>query len=301
MKHILIFTILAISVLLNSSCSSTMKCTVYGEPNTKIYTSSQGYLGEIPSSGSLKIAVNRQKKRHDFLLAKRSSESPLIPIGLDYSKRSNTIRSIFAYLFFFPTFSTSWICYGNYCMDNYDVNDLLKLNSKQSSNQDLEQLILSSSKPVDEINRLTIKTKSSNKNKKTSSIDPSLFNRTGEYSDLKSMSILKDGEKLSLEITGTIFFDFTYDSLPIISISAKSGDKLEYNYDIPLETPFYKKGTKLLSKDEDNNEVVIESTGNDYYVITYTANGALFNLEFNSKSFKEEEPNIFLQMMKILK
>lgn len=276
MKPIYSFIILALTIFILSSCSSTMKCTVYGEPYTKIYTSKGDYLGEISSSGSTNLSINR-KNRHDFLLSRQSSTSPLIPIGLDYSKRSMGFRNFCTAFFSLPTLCIATVPYANY-LDNLDVDDELKLNAKQSSNQDLEQLMLSSSKPVDEINRLTIKTKSGNQNKKTSSIDPSLFNRTGEYSDLKSMSILKDGEKLSLEITGTIFFDFTYDSLPIISISAKSGDKLEYNYDIPLETPFYKKGTKLLSKDEDNNEVVIESTGNDYYVITYTANGALFNL-----------------------
>lgn len=75
---------MAISIVTLTNCSSTMKCYVTGEPETKIFTSDGKYLGEIPFNGIVEIKIDRKDNRHDFLIAQQKPDSPIIPIGLNY-------------------------------------------------------------------------------------------------------------------------------------------------------------------------------------------------------------------------
>lgn len=135
-----------------SSCSSTMKCTVYGSPGTEIYYPNGNYIATIPPMGKCKIKLERS--RTDLLLTRQSEGSPMIPMGLDYNRRKNIwfVETMNA-LFIVPTVCLSTLAYLDY-VDKGDVACEVALRSRQQVNSDLNNLVTASSNPIDEIRNM---------------------------------------------------------------------------------------------------------------------------------------------------
>lgn len=200
-KSILVFLIISILSVSLTGCSSTMKCTVYGTPGTKLYTSRGGYLGTVPQSGMCDIELQRKDYKHDFLLTQFDTESPIIPMGLDYSKRNNKARdtvtgiTVFAFL---PFFWIPTICWSNY-NDRLDVEDCLKLQQHQSSNADLYAMVANASNPIDEMKTYSIK-----EHKSARALSPTIKKaKTNLKTDTNSSSVDIVGHKDAKSSTPT--------------------------------------------------------------------------------------------------
>lgn len=289
--------ILTSVILLNTtSCSSVMKCTVYGKPGTTIYMPNGTSLGEINSSGKVKIEIPRQNGRHDLLYAKESSNSPVIPMGLDYDKRnSNELKMFLACLFIYPTLTISFWSTYNYINDNPDVEDKLKLHKIQNSNTDLAGLIYNSSSPYEEIKALDVKEhKSGNsRNSKASSknLDLSWLDMSGEISDVSSVTITNKGKDYQIPFSGTIFYDIeTRDGRPIITISGVSGkEKQDISFKLNLASQFRKKGDSYVSKEEfDKTEIKIVPDGKGNAILSFIEEGTEIKFHFDPNSFEEK-------------
>lgn len=70
-----------------TSCSTSTKFTVYGEPGTQILTPSRTALATIDNTGKVKIA-NPDGVYYAFLLSHKPGTEEYIPFALDYKKKS---------------------------------------------------------------------------------------------------------------------------------------------------------------------------------------------------------------------
>lgn len=299
MKHLLKTCIIVasiISILFTSSCSSTMKCSVYGAPNSKIYNGDGKYLGTISSNGKCDVKLSRYK-RYDFLLTQEAPDTPLIPMGLDYKARHNQFRDFMGILFCIPTIWISgyaWMKYG----ERADVQDALALRNKQYSNTNMSQLVMSSVNPIDEIRSIEPTAHKSGKSKKASnessekSKNESMINKTGEITVLKSFSIINpmnDKEVGKYDVTGTIrFIDFGQDSKnPVCCVNFKyKGQNTIY---LILKTRFKKKGKDYIAESDENGKVTISFINNKEATISFWKDMGIFKFRFDPNSFKKED------------
>lgn len=70
-----------------TSCWTSTKFTVYGEPGTQIMTPSKDTLATISNTGKVKIA-NDDDDYYAFLLSHKPGTEEYIPFALDYKKKS---------------------------------------------------------------------------------------------------------------------------------------------------------------------------------------------------------------------
>lgn len=151
----LVYLLAASTILGFNSCSSVMKCDIYGKTGTKIYQTNGDWIGTIDNSGKAQIKLSR-KKKYDFFYAQESEGSPIIPIGLNYNKRSNQefLGGLLSIICLPVTVGISVYKCEQYFTQNEDVKDQLKLLKRQNSNTDLSKLIYNSSDPIEEIKAL---------------------------------------------------------------------------------------------------------------------------------------------------
>lgn len=95
MKKIYYTIFLGCMMFIISSCSTTTKFTVYGEPGTQILTPNKVTLATIDNSGRAKI-TNPDDVYYAFLVSHKPGTDEFIPFALDYKKKiypSNAIAS----------------------------------------------------------------------------------------------------------------------------------------------------------------------------------------------------------------
>lgn len=267
-----------------------MNCVVTGTPGSQIFVNETfdknapvndlTHIATIPSSGEIQVKLNREKILHDFLFVRTTSESPLIPMGLDYSKRNTTGHRILCGVFIptgigVPIVSLPIALW----MDNKDVDSELVLHKRQTANSDLNSIVMSASNPIEEINNLKPKEhKSSKKSRKNSDalFDKSqLVNKSGTFSVIKTVDVLspENGKALKqIPLVGTVTFDCPTNNTSSWSVKLKGklngGDK-PANFFIPLKTKFKQSGTKWIAKDKFGNPVEISFMNNGYAVLDF--------------------------------
>lgn len=279
---------MAISIVTLTNCSSTMKCYVTGEPETKIFTSDGKYLGEIPFNGIVEIKIDRKDNRHDFLIAQQKPDSPIIPIGLNYSKRHNAFREFIAGIFTIPTLWISAATLMKY-YDRWDANDQLILNKSQKSNEDLLQTILQSPSPLDEISEMEIGSAKSKKNNRSKQkTEANLINKTGKFEKCLSLSTINplSGDKKTINFAGEIITKCSKKSGNSLRVIGKLKPKEEpLDYTIGLKGGIKKDGDKYKAVDKFGNDVIISCLNNGNYCLSFVFSGFNVELEFDPKSF----------------
>lgn len=86
MKFVFYLMLLAFCALM-SSCSTTQKFTVVGNPNTEIYAPDGAKIGQINSSGKAKLELPSDAY-YAYLLSKSQDSNDLVPFALDFKKKS---------------------------------------------------------------------------------------------------------------------------------------------------------------------------------------------------------------------
>lgn len=134
MKNILLIIFSVVTI----SCS-TLKITVYGEPNTTIKTPNNEYLGRIESNGSTKIKLDRYH-HYAYLLTVSPETNKEIPFALEYTPKPGRGDWTFATKLlscFVPPVGLIYI----YCFpDPLEFSDIeynYKYHNKQETNSDL--------------------------------------------------------------------------------------------------------------------------------------------------------------------
>lgn len=299
---IILIVFVACFALSLNSCSSSMKCEIYGKNGTKIYNADGIYLGRIDGSGKANIKLPRDH-RYDLLYAEETDDAPRIPIGLNYDKRGNqeALMGMLATIGAVPTLGISAYAASKY-FSYLDVKDQLKLNKRQSSNSDLSQMIYSSSRPVDEIKALPEKQhKHGNKsNKKLTEIP--WINKDGCINTIVSVNAESnlDNEPRNLKIGDNLkiaFLFFNADnhnnsystSNPIIKISGTLNDG-DFNYIIALNNNFKKVDDGYLTTcKNDNSPVKIIQKNASQSALTFsTSYGICLNFLFANDSFETD-------------
>lgn len=293
--QIIIFVLFLLSSFLFMGCSSTMKCTLYGAPNAEIYSSKGDLLGQISSSGNVQLSFSRKKKLPDLLMLKETSDSPLVPIGLDYSKRNNTFRLTMLTLSIAPTL---WIApaIGLKYFDYNDVDNGLKLNKRQQDNHDLVSMVQHASNPIEEIKRMQKLNVVQKQNSESTSVDLKLINRTGEYTEIAPIAQFlpkKSNVYSDVSFKGTLFFNMKGGMTNSIKIYGELGvNKEPLNLFIRLKTPFKKNGNFYQAEDDEGNKITITGLNDGNYAISYNIGIGVIRLEFNPSSFVEKENTI---------
>lgn len=270
-------------------CSSKMKCVVQGKPDTTIYNTNHDKVGYIDNSGFGEVVLDRHMK-HDFIYARENSNSPIIPIGLNYDKRHNEFRSTKMWITLFPSVGLSALAMGDYEGNNGDVADELKLHKQQTANQDLASLIYSASTPIEEIQTLKPRqTKSGRSTEPSSNFALSWINQDGKISKLTSLSIVTNAVKKSQSFKGTIdIYHLGENSRPMIRIKGRLGNGSELNYTIHLASPFKKVRNAYIAKEKESNaDVKIYPSTDGTAILSFSMNGLNVELAFNPDSFKE--------------
>lgn len=78
---------LLVSIIFISSCSKTIKVTVYGSPGTEIRTPEKDYICTIDSSGTGIAEINADYP-YGYLLSKTPDSKQYIPFAMDWKKAS---------------------------------------------------------------------------------------------------------------------------------------------------------------------------------------------------------------------
>mgnify|MGYP005612733857 CR=1 FL=1 len=78
---------LLVSIIFISSCSKTIKVTVYGSPGTEIRTPEKDYICTIDSSGTGIAEINLDYP-YEYLLSKTPDSKQYIPFAMDWKKVS---------------------------------------------------------------------------------------------------------------------------------------------------------------------------------------------------------------------
>lgn len=86
-KNLLYVIISGIFVVLLSSCSTQQQMTISGTPGDQIYLPGSECIGEIPSSGSLKVTIS-DKNFYPYLISKSPNSNIAIPFALDTKIRN---------------------------------------------------------------------------------------------------------------------------------------------------------------------------------------------------------------------
>lgn len=314
----LVYFLTVLTILGLHSCSSVMKCDVYGHPGTKIYKYDGTYVGTINHSGKAELKLSR-KQKYDLLYAKESDDSPIIPIGLNYDKRANNEVGLGLLAVIGAPFTiglSAWQ-YDQYIKDNEDVKDQLKLCKQQSSNTDLTKLVYSSSNPLDEIKALPVKQHKHGKHGKTKDIAIPWINKDGSITKVTSVEshiALIDEKPRSLSIGEDLRITFSffednsveesgYTSMdPTIKLSGTLNGDSNFKYRIKLNGLFRKdKDGGYSAKNKENNTVVrIIPKSPSQATLSFDYQMLSLDLIFDIDSF-EEEPDInkddFLQML----
>lgn len=76
-------------MLVSTSCSTSTKFTIYGDPGTQILTPSKTTLATIDNTGKVKIK-NSDDDYYAFLLSHKPGTAEYIPFALDYNKKTYT-------------------------------------------------------------------------------------------------------------------------------------------------------------------------------------------------------------------
>lgn len=289
-KFISCFFLSAI-IICSCGCSSKMRSVIQGRPGTTIYDSFNNKVGYIGESGVGEIELNR-RVRHDLLYARENATAPIIPIGLNYDKRHNEFRTTMTLITMIPTIWITAYCYANY-RDNYDANDDLKLNKRQTTNQDLASIIDNSSNPIEEIRSLKPKQKKTSRSKSPKNNFSLLWiNKEGEISELKSICIVTTTMNKTQSFAGSIcFYQLDENTNPMIKIKGFLENGSELNYPIALIAPFRydKNSNSYVAKDKVNNsDIKISPSDDGTAVLSFYMNGLNVKITFNPDSFKED-------------
>ncbi|MBO5810572.1 MAG: hypothetical protein J6R32_07060 [Bacteroidales bacterium] len=86
---------LLVSIIFISSCSKTIKVTVYGSPGTEIRTPEKDYICTIDSSGTGIAEINADYP-YGYLLSKTPDSKQYIPFAMDWKKASKDITFLSA-------------------------------------------------------------------------------------------------------------------------------------------------------------------------------------------------------------
>lgn len=292
-KSFISWLLLSAIIVSSSGCSSKMKCMVYGKPGTTIYNSFNEKVGQIGSSGSGEVILDRNR-RQDLLYARDNETSNIFPIGLDYDKRHNEFREAMLGIFLFPTAGLAGIGYLNY-LYNDDVFDQLKLRKKQTTNQDLATIIYASSNPVDEIRALKPKEIKSGRTKESkANFSLPWINKEGEITELTTISIITDRGKKPQSFNGSLRFYYLEDNTnPMIRIKGALQNGSELNYPIALATQFKKDKEGYSAKEKDSNAVIkIVPLKDGSAALSFYMDKVNVEIAFNSDSFKETKTEL---------
>ncbi|MBO5849048.1 MAG: hypothetical protein J6R17_07575 [Bacteroidales bacterium] len=86
---------LLVSIIFISSCSKTIKVTVYGSPGTEIRTPEKDYICTIDSSGTGIAEINADYP-YGYLLSKTPDSKQYIPFAMDWKKASKDLTLLIA-------------------------------------------------------------------------------------------------------------------------------------------------------------------------------------------------------------
>ena len=86
---------LLVSIIFISSCSKTIKVTVYGSPGTEIRTPEKDYICTIDSSGTGIAEINADYP-YGYLLSKTPDSKQYIPFAMDWKNASKDLTLLLA-------------------------------------------------------------------------------------------------------------------------------------------------------------------------------------------------------------
>lgn len=98
MRTVYSFLLLLIVSIIQVSCS-TVKLTIYGQPNTQILDPEKKLMGTIDHSGSTIIKLNVEEKHYAYLLSRPDGTDKYIPFALNYISRPGKADSRMALYF----------------------------------------------------------------------------------------------------------------------------------------------------------------------------------------------------------
>lgn len=287
LKLLCCLLIVAIGVT-TTGCSHNLNMTLYGTPNSKVFDSKGEYIGQIASNGVMNVSLNRYES-YDLLFTQNTDGDPLIPVGLDYSKRNSLFREIMVGILFFPTVGISaWAEYV-YC-ERMDVGDGLKLDRPQYANTGFIQAIDMSPNPIDEIRALTPRAHKSGAPAGGASRQPAVstdwINKTGRVSEIISFASESRlfGGKKSSAATGSILFGFS-DSRAILVKAELNGN--EFKKMIVLKDNFKKKGNVWTTTDNDGMDVEISFDSDGNACLKFSVSPFPVTITFDPSKFTE--------------
>lgn len=297
-NNLIQFLIVIFSTFYLNSCSSVLTCEVQGKPGTEIYRLNGNYLGIIDGSGKTKIRLPRNY-RHDMIYAKETRNSPIIPIGLNYSKRANMeFLAGTASLIAVPvTFGLSVYGMSKY-YDYADVKDLLKLNKQQNSNTDLTKLIYSSPNPIDEIKNLPVRQHKHGKKSNKKNTETSWINKNGSIKKISKAYVDLIGDKKDIKISDDLKIEFSFfedfdnkmldkSYFPPTILFSGTINNEKFNYTINLKETFKEEESGYLAiNKKDNSPVKIISLSPDQSLLSFEYQTFLFNFVFDINSFE---------------